>query len=73
MTALQFKPDVALQNDPDRFLSPEEAAYLLDSTVKTLANWRCKGKGPRYVRHGARVVYLKRDIDAYRAEVIAAN
>lgn len=68
-----FTPDPVLQADPDRFLTPVEAGYLLGLSPKTLQNWRALGRGPRYIRHGSQIVYLKRDIDDYRASVINAS
>ncbi len=38
-------------------LSPEEAAERLGLQASTLANWRWRGSGPRYVRVGGRVRY----------------
>ena len=44
-----------------RLLKDAEAATMLSSTAKTLAVWRCQGKGPRVTqrRYSAR----KRIID----------
>lgn len=41
------------------------AAPLLGVKPGTLEVWRCQGKGPRFVKSGARVVYRLRDINAY--------
>lgn len=55
------------------YLSTKEAAELLHVDVRTLANWRCKGVGPAFirasngVRHGV-VLYTRDDIDAYLAK-----
>lgn len=37
----------------DDLLSPEEVAKILKVTPGTLANWRCSGNGPRYVKSRA--------------------
>lgn len=43
--------------------TPSQAAELLGVSAKTLANWRCKGSPKlRFVKIGARVRYLPRDI-----------
>ncbi len=34
----------------------------------TLANWRCKGVGPPYVRFGGRVYYRTSAIDEFLAQ-----
>jgi predicted DNA-binding transcriptional regulator AlpA len=38
-------------------LDPEAAATLLNCSTWTLAEWRCKGTGPRYCKLGNRVRY----------------
>lgn len=42
------------------------AASLIGVEKQTLSNWRCEGKGPKYVRLSAnRVVYKLEDIEAW--------
>jgi hypothetical protein len=43
-------------------MSQEEVAALFDVTVPVLANWRCAGKGPKFVKLGGRVKYRKSDV-----------
>lgn len=50
------------------YLLPEQAAERLHVTVGTLANWRGAGKGPRYRKHGSRVVYTQTALDAWSAQ-----
>ena len=50
---------------PGRCLSVEDAAKYLDLSRQTLDNWRPAGKGPPYVRLGARVAYRLQDLDAW--------
>ena len=38
-------------------LDPKAAAAFLDLSEWTLAEWRCKGTGPRFVKLGNRVRY----------------
>ena len=40
---------------------------------RTLEQWRWQGKGPRYLKIGARVVYRLADIEAYEAACVHAN
>ncbi|MCU0825880.1 MAG: helix-turn-helix domain-containing protein [Tabrizicola sp.] len=48
------------------YMSPEVAAKYLDSSPWTLSDWRFKGKGPKYIRVGQRMVrYRKEDLDAF--------
>jgi len=48
--------------------TPTEVALYLRRTVGTLANWRCRGEGPRYVKAGARVAYRWQDIEAWERQ-----
>ena len=53
-----------------KVLSNCEAAALIGITPATLRFWRCKGRGPRFVKLGeakqAGVAYLESDIVAWR-------
>lgn len=42
-----------------QYLTPSElvARYKQTITVRTLANWRSTGEGPRYTKIGGRVLY----------------
>jgi predicted DNA-binding transcriptional regulator AlpA len=52
-------------------LNHKEAAALIGVKPDTLKFWRCKGKGPRFIKLGssirAGVVYDAADIDAWKA------
>jgi hypothetical protein len=41
------------------------AAKHVGFKVGTFANWRCLGKGPRYIKAGGRVLYRLSDLDAW--------
>ena len=43
------------------------AAAYLGLSPKTLANWRHLGRGPRYLKLGARVVYPQAELEAFKA------
>ena len=47
------------------FLDTESAATHLNVSVSSLEKWRVHGRGPRYRKHGRRVVYLRADLDAW--------
>jgi len=51
----------------DMFLTPAQLAARWGGavSVRTLANWRSVGKGPRYVKIGGRVRYRLSDVEAY--------
>ena len=46
----------ALEDDPDRLLTPDEAAKFLGVDVRTLEKWRREGCGPEYRAQGRRCV-----------------
>lgn len=50
----------SLDTDPDRTLTPKEAAEFLGISVKTLNNWRAVGKGPTYVKYAGAIDGLGR-------------
>lgn len=46
--------------------TPKEVEHLYGLDYQTLANWRSQGKGPRYVKAGARrVLYRRADLDKW--------
>lgn len=49
---------------PDELTTPETAADYLKLSPKTLANMRCRGDGPPYVKYG-RIRYRWGDLDAF--------
>ncbi len=44
---------------PGQYLTPAELVerYKRTITIRTLANWRSTGEGPRYTKIGGRVLY----------------
>lgn len=51
--------------DPDQKFSRPEAASYLGISVRTLEGWAVRGGGPRMLKLGSRVVYRRRDLDAW--------
>lgn len=55
-----------------KVLNHHEAAALIGVTPATLRFWRCKGRGPRFIKLGASkragVVYDPADIEAWKEE-----
>ena len=49
---------------PDGRMDTANTAFYLGVAEKTLAMWRCQGKGPRFIKRG-RVFYFKEDLDAW--------
>jgi hypothetical protein len=60
----QFKREVSMKDA----LNDIEAAQHIGVAAQTMRNYRCLGLGPVYHKVGRRVIYLKRDLDAYLAE-----
>ncbi len=52
---------LSLENRCDEF----EAAKYLRRKVSTLRNWRVTGDGPRYLKIGGRVEYLRSDLEEF--------
>jgi predicted DNA-binding transcriptional regulator AlpA len=52
-------------NDP--LGTPEQVADYLQKPVKTLAEWRSRGDGPRYFKVGRNVRYDWADVRAWLA------
>jgi hypothetical protein len=46
-------------------LTPREVAELLHQSEAALAQDRYRGLGPKFVKHGRRVLYLRQDIVDY--------
>jgi hypothetical protein len=52
---------------PDHRMSPADAAKFLGYSSQTLANWRCDGKGPKWMRKGGRIFYVLEDLQDWIA------
>ena len=55
-------PKVNLLQPGDRFLTAEETAKILGTTVNTLSYRRVIGHGPPFYRHGRAIRYLLSDV-----------
>jgi excisionase family DNA binding protein len=51
-------------------MSVKEAANYLGCAEQTMANWRMRGKGPRYIKRGGRVFYRRSDLDAWEQQSV---
>lgn len=51
-----------------RFLTTLEASVFLRLKQNTLEGWRCRKKGPKYIRLGRRIVYDIADLEAFANE-----
>jgi hypothetical protein len=48
-------------------MDPINAALYIGRRPHTLAQWRCEGRGPDYVRVNGRIFYPKADLDRFIA------
>ena len=66
-----------LGRDPDyldRLITEQEAAEFLGVQVKTLQEWRTKGRGPRFVRLGTRMVkYRRRELISFSDDRLVSS
>jgi hypothetical protein len=53
---------------PDGRMDPPNSAAYLGLDEKTLANYRCRGVGPEFVRLGGRIFYFRAALDTWIAE-----
>ncbi|SFR47900.1 helix-turn-helix domain-containing protein [Litoreibacter janthinus] len=54
-------------------ISQEQLALRWQISPRTLEQWRWLGKGPRFLKIGARVLYREKDIEAYEAAQLCQN
>jgi hypothetical protein len=47
-------------------LTCKEAAAETKTTPNALATFRCRGRGPAYLKHGGKVMYRRLDLLAYQ-------
>ena len=50
----------------DRPMDDYKAADKVGVAVQTMRNWRCKGRGPAYLKLGRSIRYRLEDIEAYK-------
>lgn len=53
--------------------TPKQLAEETGFSESTLASWRCRGRGPKFVRIMGRIYYRKTDVDAWLTEQIEAS
>jgi len=54
-------------------MTQEQLAEHWQISPRTLEQWRWLGKGPKFLKIGARVLYREEDIDAYEAGQVCQN
>ena len=51
--------------EPDRYYRTTDPSLAMIATRGTMAQWRHRGEGPRYVRFGNRVLYRGADLNGF--------
>ncbi len=51
-----------------RHINPFQLARRWGINPRTLQNWRCKGRGPSYLKIGGHIMYSQDEIDAFEAK-----
>ena len=54
-------------------MTQEQLADRWHISPRTLEQWRWLGKGPKFLKIGARVLYRNEDIDAFEAGQLCHN
>ena len=49
----------------DKYLTPKRVSEVFDIAIGTLANWRCQGRGPEYVKLGRKILYPIDSLDRW--------
>ena len=64
----ELAPLVELAAFPHReYLDEKAASFYCSTPVSTLQRKRVDGKGPVYIKDGAKVLYARKDLDRYMA------
>jgi|TARA_B100000315_G_scaffold128968_1_gene118620 hypothetical protein len=72
---LPFNPAEDLGLDPQdnetrswlfELLTCKEAAAEIKTSPNALATFRCRGRGPAYLKHGGKVMYRRLDLLSYQ-------
>lgn len=59
----------ALARQGSPYLSPDQAAFYLSLSPRTLQEYRTAGTGPRFRRHSRHIRYHVDDLDAWSQSV----
>ncbi|MEP4197266.1 MAG: helix-turn-helix domain-containing protein [Aliishimia sp.] len=51
----------------------EQLALRWQMSPRTLEQWRWLGKGPKFLKIGARVLYRQEDVEAYEHKQVCQN
>lgn len=64
-----------MSHDEQTYLTPDELSkrYRGRVAVRTLANWRCLGVGPRFSKIGGRILYALTDIQDWESRCTAES
>ncbi len=70
----QNSPYKNFPEDSDCLMKEDIAADFFDVTKRAMQNWRCSGKGPKFVRISSRCIrYRKRDLCEWAEKLLRQN
>lgn len=55
------------------YMTPQELARRLRISTGTLANWRLRGEGPKFMKIGKKVLYPMDEVAAYEQQALRQN
>lgn len=55
------------------YMTPQELARRLRLSTGTLANWRARGEGPKFMKIGKKVLYPVDEVSAYEQQALRQN
>lgn len=62
-----------MTTNKETFLTQDDVAAMWNISTNTLRKWRWEGKGPKFVKLGARVVYRESDVLEYASSNIKSS
>lgn len=65
MTNCNANPAFHMGSAPDVLMDPRAAASYLGVSVATLADWRCRGVGPKWLKVGRLARYRMSDLQLW--------
>jgi excisionase family DNA binding protein len=61
-------PSPQAMADPDEKFDRKAAARYIGVSGRTLEKWAVRGGGPIFIKAGSRVIFRRRDLDAWLTE-----
>lgn len=62
------KKSLTTEVQDSRPFTPDGLAEYIDVSRNTLAQWRYRGQGPKFIKVGKKVIYRRTDVEEWLAE-----